>query len=524
MNNRNVLLFVVGSMILLGGQFWLTSRYAKPAPTAEVQQAAPAKPKPVEPPAPPTAAPAALPATGNPKAADPAATHTLVSQELTLTWQVATGALKQVVWKQDGTRFFPETFAGIGALRGAGFETVRQETAPAGTAVIFENAAGEKLSYLVPNQGHNLKVEAVSPRNSLLHLIVNPTRDEPVKHLGRVFTLNEKSVEAVTWAEMLHDPFFSFLGSKRKVLPPSSDRLGLDAGVGKDDKPQQNHYFAALWKLPRPASRDADGYELLPKDGHLEASLYLGPKQAEHLLAFEKPFTQVIDYGFFGAVSHLLFWILKKVHALVGNWGWAIVLFTVIIRLATWTLNTKQTISMLRMKDFEPHQKAIQAKYEKFGSDMTKKAEMQKELMALYKKNGHNPMGGCLPMLLQMPIFLALWSMLNAVFELRHAPFVFWIKDLSQAEVLFRLPGLGIPIGLLPLLMGASMFVQQYMTPAVGDPAQRKMMLVLMPAMMTFFFMQSPAGLVLYYLVFNLIGILQTWWIMRSYQPQPITV
>ena len=117
-----------------------------------------------------------------------------------------------------------------------------------------------------------------------------------------MFTLTEKGIEAVAWTEMLHDPFFSFLGAKRKVLPPTSERLGLDAGVEKDTKSQRNHYFAALWKLPRPAGQDASGYELLPQNGTLEAALYLGPKQAEPLLAFEKPFTQVIDYGFFGAV------------------------------------------------------------------------------------------------------------------------------------------------------------------------------------------------------------------------------
>ncbi len=514
MNNRNVLLFVVGSMILLGGQFWLSSRYAKPAPKADAVQAAP---KPVEMPAPTAPAPAATAspvAPGTPRAADLAATHTLLSQDLALTWQVATGALKQVVWKQDGTRFFPEAFAGLGALKGTGFETVREARTPGSTLVVFENAAGERLSYQVPERGHVVKVEGSVQGAALVQLIQNPTSDEPVKHLGRVYTLTEKGIEAVTWGEMLHDPFFSFLGAKRKVLPPSAERLGLDAGLAPDGKAQQNHYFTALWKLPRPAARDAQGYELLPQNGRLEASLYLGPKQAEPLLAFEKPFTQVIDYGFFGAVAHLLFWILKKVHAVVGNWGWSIVLFTVIIRAATWTLNTKQTISMFRMKDFEPHQKAIQAKYEKFGNDMTKKAEMQKELMALYKKNGHNPMGGCLPMLLQMPIFLALWSMLTNVFELRHAHFFGWITDLSTRD----------PYYIFPVLMGVSMFVQQYITPTVGDPAQRKMMLVLMPAMMTFFFAQSAAGLVIYYFVFNLIGLLQTWWVMRSYQPQPITV
>lgn len=511
MNNRNVILFIIGSVILLAGQFWLSSRYAKPAARVEAQQAAPAPAKVQESAAPAPAVPAAQ---AGVKAASPAAMHTLTSGDLTLTWQVATGALKQVVWRQDGTLFFPETFAGLGSLKGAGFETVRDEQGSGGTAVIFENAAGERLTYSVPAQGHVLRIEAVSPRNAALQLISNPAHDEPVKGLGRVFTLTEKGVEAVTWAEMLHDPFFSFLGAKRKVLPPTAERLGVDAGLEKDSKSQRNHYFAALWKLPRLAGRDSGGYELLPQNGHLEASLYLGPKKAEPLLAFEKPFTQVIDYGFFGAVSHLLFWILKKVHALVGNWGWAIVLFTLIIRLATWHLNTKQTISMLRMKDFEPHQKALQAKYEKFGNDMTKKAEMQKELMALYKKNGHNPMGGCLPMLLQMPIFLALWSMLNNVFELRHAPFFGWITDLSAKD----------PYFIFPVLMGGSMFAQQAMTPAVGDPAQRKMMMVLMPVMMTFMFAQSPAGLTIYYFVFNVIGMAQTWWIMRSYQPQPIVL
>ena len=509
MKNRNVLYFVIGSMILLAGQFWLSSRYAKPVPQA---QAVPEAPKA---PAPPVAAAVAAPAPiADAKAVDATATHTLASADLRLTWQVATGALKQATWLQDGTDFFPAAFAGLGALQGAGFETVREEKGAEGTAVIFENAAGDRLAYTVPAKGLAIRVEGLSTRNSPLQLVVNPATDEPVKHLGRVFTLNEKSVDAVTWNDMLHDPFFSFLGAKRKELPPSAARLGLDAGLEKEVKNQTNHYFAALWKLPRLAGRDASGYQLLPENGRLDASLYLGPKQAEPLLAFEKPFTKVIDYGFFGAVAHLLFWILKKVHGLVGNWGWAIVIFTVIIRAATWTLNTKQTVSMLRMKDFEPHQKALQAKYEKFGGDMTKKAEMQKELMALYKQNGHNPMGGCLPMLVQMPIFLALWSMLNAVFELRHAPFFGWIVDLSVRD----------PYFIYPALMGISMFVQQYMTPAVGDPAQRKMMLVLMPAMMTFFFAQSPAGLVVYYFVFNLIGILQTWWVMRSYQPQPIKV
>jgi YidC/Oxa1 family membrane protein insertase len=516
MKNRNILLFVIGSMILLGGQFWLSSRYAKPAPGPSVQAAPQAQPEaqPAPPPATPAPAPVVPNAAQGARIADPKATHTLSAGDLGLTWQVATGSLKQVVWLQDGTVFFPDAFLGLGGLKGTGFETVREEKGDAGTTVVFENAAGDRLSYTVPSRGHILKVEAQSARATALQLVANPSEEGPVTNLGRVFSLNEKSIEAVTWAEMLHDPFFSFLGAKRKVLPAAAERLGLDAGLEKGAKGQRNHYFAALWKLPRPSAREAAGFELLPLNGRMEASLYLGPKQAEPLQAFDKPFEKVIDYGFFGAVAQLLFWLLRLVFRVIGNWGWAIVIFTVIIRLATWHLNTKQTISMLRMKDFEPHQKAIQAKYEKFGSDMTKKAEMQKELMELYKKNGHNPMGGCLPMLVQMPIMIALWSMLSAVFELRHAPFFGWITDLSAKD----------PYYIFPVLMGVSMFVQQYMTPAVGDPQQRKMMLVLMPVMMTFMLGGLPSGVIVYYFVFNLVGIFQTWWVMRSYQPQPIKV
>ncbi len=167
-------------------------------------------------------------------------------------------------------------------------------------------------------------------------------------------------------------------------------------------------------------------------------------------------FKQVVDFGFFGLVAKLLFLILRSIHTFVPNWGWAIILFTVVIRAALWPLNTKTTVQMMRMKELEPYQKALQAKYAKFGNDMTKKAEMQKELMAYYKKNGHNPMGGCLPMVVQMPVFFALWSMLNAVFELRHASFIGWLKDLSASE----------PFYILPVLMGLSMIAQQAMTPA----------------------------------------------------------
>ena len=199
---------------------------------------------------------------------------------------------------------------------------------------------------------------------------------------------------------------------------------------------------------------------------------------------------------------------------LAHNYGWSIVLVTLAINMLLFPLKITSMKSSKKMQALQPQIKAINEKYKGLSMKDPKKAEQNQEVMDLYKKNGVNPVGGCLPMLLQMPIFLALWSMLNAVFELRHAPFFGWIVDLSARD----------PYFIYPVLMGVSMFAQQAITPAVGDPAQRKMMLVLMPAMMTFFFYRSPAGLTIYYFVFNMIGLAQTWWIMRSYQPQAITL
>jgi YidC/Oxa1 family membrane protein insertase len=404
----------------------------------------------------------------------------------------------------------------VGGAREVTFEGEPTVTSAAdGEAVTFANAAGDQLVYRIPAKGHILDVELTTPKNSSMTLIRMPAEEMQVHKLARVFTLQEKSISAVAWSGMLSDPFFSFFGAKRKLLPPATARLGLDAGIDPKTDSQTAHYFSALWDVNGATVLDpGQGYRATPSNGKVMARLYLGPKQADHLEAFGKPFVQVLDFGFFGLVAKGMFWILRSIHAFIPNWGWAIVVFSVLLRLALWPLNTKTTVQMLRMKDLEPHQKVIQAKYEKFGNDMTKKAEMQKELMAFYKKNGHNPMGGCLPMVLQMPVFFALWSMLNAVFELRHSPFMGWIHDLSAKD----------PYYIFPVLLGASMIAQQVMTPATGDPAQRKMMMWMMPAMMVFFFSSTPSGLCLYYLIFNLIGMGQAWWLKYDYKSQPVVI
>jgi YidC/Oxa1 family membrane protein insertase len=535
MKNRNMLVFVVSAVLLLGAyQFLMTKFYPQPV---HHQLAAQVQPQAAAPtPALPAAETPAGPGLAAAPAADPAARFSVENDALKLTWRKQDAALVQVEWKDDHTKFFTEArrdaegrevaqdFPGLGAAITARFVGDPTVVQGADTTVTFHDAQGQTLAYHLPANGYILTMAWHSPQGSALNLVPKPANILEVQALGRVFCVDPKGVNAVTWSSMLKDPFTSFLGSKRKELPAATHQVGMDAGIEAKKANQTTHYFAAIWDASAPLERHLDlapGYHLNPDaSGNASARLYLGPKQAEKLTLFHAPghpqdgraFAAVVDFGFFGLVSKLLFVILRGIHMAVPNWGWAIILLTVVIRAALWPLNTKTTVQMLRMKEFEPHQKQIQAKYEKFGSDMAKKAEMQKELMAFYKKNGHNPMGGCLPMLLQMPVFFALWSMLNAVFELRHAPFMGWLTDLSLQD----------PYYILPVVMGGTMIAQQMMTPAVGDPTQRKMMMVMMPVMMTFFFAKTPSGLVLYYLMFNLIGIFQTWLVMRNYKPQPI--
>jgi YidC/Oxa1 family membrane protein insertase len=179
------------------------------------------------------------------------------------------------------------------------------------------------------------------------------------------------------------------------------------------------------------------------------------------------------------------------------------------VRLVTAPLATKQMRSMKRLGELQPRMKAIQDKYR---DDRQRQSQ---EMMKLYRESGVNPLGGCMPMLLQIPVFIALYYALQSSIDLRQAPFVGWIEDLSQPETLFVVPGLGVPVRILPLLMGASMVLQQKLTPTTMDPAQARMMMVMMPIMFTVLFYGFPSGLVLYWFVSNLLAIGQQLWTNR---------
>jgi len=244
-------------------------------------------------------------------------------------------------------------------------------------------------------------------------------------------------------------------------------------------------------------------------------TLYLGPRDLDILKALNKKIEKAINFGWFDIIAKPLLVTLRFFNKYLGNYGISIILLTIIIKILFWPLTHKSYQSMKEMRKLQPMMAKIREKYK--GN----KQEMQKQLMGLYKTYKINPMGGCLPMIVQIPVFFALFRVLPNSIELRHAPFVLWIKDLSAPDRLFSFPfqipfmtpPYGIPV--LTLIMGASMFLQQKMTPTPGDPAQAKMMMLL-PIVFTFLFINFPSGLVLYWLVNNILSIAQQYRINRQ--------
>ena len=242
---------------------------------------------------------------------------------------------------------------------------------------------------------------------------------------------------------------------------------------------------------------------------------YLGPRDLGIMKKFGKNLEQAINFGWTDIIAKPLLYVLRFFYSYIHNYGVSIILLTVLVKILFWPLTHKSYKSMNEMKKLQPMMAKIREKYK------NDKQKMNQEIMGLYKTYKVNPMGGCLPMVIQIPVFFALFRVLGNCIELRHAPFVFWINDLSAPDRLlhfsfkipFMTPPYGIPV--LTLLMGASMFLQQKMTPTPGDPAQAKIMMFL-PVIFTFMFINFPSGLVLYWLVNNLLSIGQQYRIHKS--------
>ncbi len=253
----------------------------------------------------------------------------------------------------------------------------------------------------------------------------------------------------------------------------------------------------------------------LPPAGGLdrEYRVYLGPKEPDRLDSVGSHLDEAIAKGWFPALTRFFTWLLTAAHESLPNYGVVIILITIVVRLLLAPLMARQMKSMKRMSVLQPRMKEIQGR---FPDDRQKQSEA---MMALYKEAGVNPlsmMTGCLPMFLQLPVFIGFYYALQGAIQLRQQPFIGWIDDLSQPESLFVIPGIDLPVRLLPILMGASMVAQQKLTPSTMDPAQARMMLTVMPVMFTVMFYQFASGLVLYWFVSTLLGIGQQMLTNRS--------
>lgn len=233
--------------------------------------------------------------------------------------------------------------------------------------------------------------------------------------------------------------------------------------------------------------------------GVIEHKIYLGPKIQSELKKIAPGLELTVDYGFFWLLAYPLFWCLKQFHGLTGNWGWAIVLITVALKLVFFRLSAAGYKSMANMRRIHPRLVAIKERYK------NDRQRLHQAMMDLYKKEKIRPFGGCFPIIIQIPVFIALyWALLESV-ELRQAEFIFWITDLSSPDRYF----------VLPLIMGATMLIQQKLNPAPIDPVQEKIMMIL-PLVFTVFFAFFPSGLVLYWVVNNVLSIGQQWIITRE--------
>lgn len=289
----------------------------------------------------------------------------------------------------------------------------------------------------------------------------------------------------------------------REALPETqSEKLSVNwFGLG-------DNYFATYIV---PARKGADNAKVFRENDNvvMEASgksnggefvVFTGAKEHDIIVNSDYGFHRSVDLGWFGFIGQPILTCIKLLNNVLGNYGLAIVLFTILLKALLLPFTKTSFVSMQKMQDLQPEMKALRER-------VTDQTKLQQEMMALYKKHNVNPLGGCLPMLAQVPIFLGMYNALRVSIDLRHSPFALWINDLASPE---RLDILGIPVPVMIILMGASMFLQQFTIPSSADPAQRKMMLI-MPVVFTIMFIifPFPAGLVLYWLTNNLISITQ---------------
>ncbi|QEW08429.1 membrane protein insertase YidC [Nitrincola iocasae] len=357
------------------------------------------------------------------------------------------------------------------------------------------------LSYLIDNQSD-------APfRSTLFGQLKRDQSADPTSgtsmgmksYLGAVFSTDENNYQKVTFKDMSKA---NFNQTSQGGWVAFSQHYFVSAWVPQPDEThtyqtrEVNDQFIAGFLSP--------AVEVMPgSSSEVSAKLYVGPKDQEQLEATAPNLKLTVDYGWLWWIAYPLYWLLTTIQSFVGNWGLAIIGITVVVKAALFKLNAKAFRSMAKMRKFGPEMMRMK---ELYGDDRQK---MSQEMMKLYKKEKINPLGGCLPIVAQMPVFISLYWVLMESVELRHAPFFLYIQDLSVMD----------PYFILPILMGITMFLQQKLNPTPPDPMQAKIMKML-PIIFTFFFLWFPAGLVLYWLVNNILSIAQQWYITRQIEKE----
>ena len=318
---------------------------------------------------------------------------------------------------------------------------------------------------------------------------------------------------------------FKSIEKRKEGDKPDHDTSGATGWVA-----MVQHYFVSAWLIDKPgapaparefftAKVDTNTYsvgELVPlgpiapgASKTFDARLFVGPQEEDKLAEMAPGLELVKDYGWFTILSKPLFWLLTQLHKLIGNWGWSIVGLVVLLKIAFFWLNAKAYGSMAKMKAINPRIMEMRERLK------DKPQQMQQEMMRIYREEKVNPLGGCLPIVVQMPFFIALYWVLLSTVEMRGAPWIGWIHDLSQPDTLFGiLPIVHMPVGLLPILMTATSLLQTWLNPTPPDPVQARMMWI-MPLVFSVMFFFFPAGLVLYWLTNNILSIAQQYLINK---------
>lgn len=415
-----------------------------------------------------------------------------------------------------------------GPLRYSTLRTTGSEGFPLSEDAIFDSpssgvveiAAGEQVTirfqHVAANGMHYVKTFLVRGEEYMIDTGIELYNASSTPLRG---TINLTLVQR--WDDSLKADSYSFSGPatlvKDKIDDVKVDKLKEASVIYGQDvvwTSFQTKYFLSV-VVPETAvervevSRKGDAIENLLETPYftlqggerrqLDYLVYIGPKEPQPLKAAGHQLDKVVSFGFFNILAQPLFVVLTFFYGFFKNYGVAIILLTVLIKIIFWPLTHKSYSSMKSMQKLQPEMQTLR---EKFKND---KERLNKEMMALYKTHRVNPLGGCLPMLVQIPVFFALYQVLLNSIALRHAPFAFWLTDLSAKD----------PYYITPLLMGASMFVQQKMTPTTADPMQAKIFMM-MPVVFTFMFLNFPSGLVIYWLVNNLLTILQQYFIHRK--------